>query len=51
MALMIARVARAASALSVSSGVIVPSAGTTTTPTAGSSRGGIITGTVRPDPW
>ena len=49
-ALMIARVARAASALSVSPAVIVPSAGTTTTSTVGRSLRCIITGTVRPAP-
>jgi hypothetical protein len=49
-ALMIAWVARAANALSVSSAVIVASAGTTTTSTAGRSRGCIVTGTVRPAP-
>ena len=48
---MIARLPRAASALSVSSAVIVPSAATTTTSTAGRSRRGIVTGTVRPAPW
>jgi hypothetical protein len=47
---MIARVARAASALSVSSAVIVPGAGATMTPGAGRSRGCIVTGTVRPAP-
>jgi hypothetical protein len=34
----------------VSSAVIVPSAGTTTTSAAGSSRGCIVTGTVSPAP-
>jgi hypothetical protein len=48
--LMLARVGLAASALSVSSAVIVPSAGTTTTSAARSSRGCIVTGTVRPAP-
>ena len=49
-ALMIARVARAASAPSVSAAVIVPSPGTTTTPTAGRSRRCTVTGAVRPAP-
>ena len=41
---------RAASVLSVSSAVIVASAGTTMTPGAGRSRGWLVTGTVRPAP-
>jgi hypothetical protein len=48
--LMTARVARAAGALSVSSAVIVASAGTTTTSTAGSSLRCVVIGTVRPAP-
>jgi hypothetical protein len=48
--LTIARLARPASALSVSSAVIVPSADTTTTSAAGRSRRGIVTGAVRPAP-